>query len=54
LLSANQVHYPVKYLLVPDEGHGYARPVNNVSMLIAAEDFFGHSPRWPLSAARPK
>jgi dipeptidyl aminopeptidase/acylaminoacyl peptidase len=32
--------FPVQYLLAPDEGHGYARPVNNMAMLMAAEKFF--------------
>ena len=33
--------YPVQYLLAPDEGHGFARPVNNLAMLAAAEKFLG-------------
>jgi dipeptidyl aminopeptidase/acylaminoacyl peptidase len=32
--------FPVEYLLAPDEGHGFARPVNNMAMLMAAEKFF--------------
>jgi hypothetical protein len=31
---------PVEYMLAPDEGHGYARPVNNMAMFMAAEKFF--------------
>jgi dipeptidyl aminopeptidase/acylaminoacyl peptidase len=31
--------FPVEYLLAPDEGHGFARPVNNVAMFMAAEKF---------------
>ncbi len=31
--------YPVEYILAPDEGHGFARPVNNMAMLAAAEKF---------------
>ncbi len=30
---------PVEYLLAPDEGHGFARPVNNMAMFMAAERF---------------
>ena len=30
---------PVEYLLAPDEGHGFARPVNNMAMFMAAEKF---------------
>ncbi len=32
--------FPVEYLVAPDEGHGFARPVNNMAMLAAAEKFF--------------
>jgi dipeptidyl aminopeptidase/acylaminoacyl peptidase len=31
---------PVEYIVAPDEGHGFARPVNNMAMLAAAEKFF--------------
>jgi hypothetical protein len=31
--------FPVEYLLAPDEGHGFARPVNNMAMYMAAERF---------------
>jgi hypothetical protein len=31
--------FPVEYLLIPDEGHGFARPVNNMATLMAAERF---------------
>jgi dipeptidyl aminopeptidase/acylaminoacyl peptidase len=30
---------PVEYLLAADEGHGFARPVNNMAMFMAAEKF---------------
>ncbi|MBC6607947.1 prolyl oligopeptidase family serine peptidase [Hymenobacter sp. BT188] len=32
-------NYPVQYLLAPDEGHGFVRPVNNMAMLAASEKF---------------
>lgn len=32
-------NYPVEYILAPDEGHGFARPVNNMAMYAAAEKF---------------
>lgn len=32
-------NYPVEYLVAPDEGHGFARPVNNMAMLAASEKF---------------
>jgi dipeptidyl aminopeptidase/acylaminoacyl peptidase len=31
--------FNVEYLLAPDEGHGFARPVNNMAMFMAAEKF---------------
>ena len=31
--------FPVEYLVAPDEGHGFARPVNNMAMYAAAEKF---------------
>ncbi|WP_080507468.1 alpha/beta fold hydrolase [Bryobacter aggregatus] len=30
---------PVEYLLAPDEGHGFQRPVNNMAMFMAIEKF---------------
>ncbi len=32
--------FPVEYLVAPDEGHGFARPVNNMSLFAATEAFF--------------
>ena len=31
--------FPVEYLVAPDEGHGFARPVNNMAMFTSAEKF---------------
>ncbi len=31
--------FPVEYLLVPDEGHSFARPVNNMALWAATEAF---------------
>jgi dienelactone hydrolase len=31
--------FDVGYILAPDEGHGFARPVNNMAMFMAAEKF---------------
>ncbi len=31
--------FPVEYLVAPDEGHGFARPVNNLAMIATAEKF---------------
>jgi dipeptidyl aminopeptidase/acylaminoacyl peptidase len=32
--------FPVEYILIPDEGHGFARPVNNMASLMSTESFF--------------
>ena len=31
---------PVEYLVAADEGHGFARPINNLAMVTAMEGFF--------------
>ncbi len=31
--------FPVEYINAPDEGHGFARPVNNMAMFASAEKF---------------
>jgi dipeptidyl aminopeptidase/acylaminoacyl peptidase len=31
--------FPVEYMVAPDEGHGFARPVNNMAMVAKAEKF---------------
>src|SRR3954463_5536521 len=31
--------FPVEYILAPDEGHGFQRPVNNMAMFMATEKF---------------
>ncbi|HXY39989.1 MAG TPA: S9 family peptidase [Vicinamibacteria bacterium] len=33
--------FPVEYLLAPDEGHGFQRPVNSMALWAASEKFFG-------------
>jgi dipeptidyl aminopeptidase/acylaminoacyl peptidase len=33
---------PVQYLVAPDEGHGFARPINNLAMVTAMEEFYAH------------
>lgn len=32
--------FPVGYILAPDEGHGFARPINNLALFMASEKFF--------------
>ena len=31
--------FPVEYIVAPDEGHGFARPVNNMAVFASAEKF---------------
>jgi len=31
--------FPVEYMVAPDEGHGFARPINNMAMLALTEKF---------------
>jgi dipeptidyl aminopeptidase/acylaminoacyl peptidase len=33
---------PVTYIVFPDEGHGFARPVNSIAFNAVAEQFLGH------------
>jgi dipeptidyl aminopeptidase/acylaminoacyl peptidase len=39
VIALRDRNFPVEYLLAPDEGHGFARPVNNMAMFMAAERF---------------
>jgi dipeptidyl aminopeptidase/acylaminoacyl peptidase len=39
VIALRESGVPVEYLLAPDEGHGFARPVNNMAMFMAAEKF---------------
>jgi len=39
VIALRERNYPVEYLLAPDEGHGFQRPVNNMAMIMAAEKF---------------
>jgi dienelactone hydrolase len=39
LVALRDRGFPVEYLLIPDEGHGFARPVNNMASVMAAERF---------------
>src|SRR5213079_2742326 len=32
--------FPVEYIVAPDEGHGFGRPVNNMPMFASAEKCF--------------
>ncbi len=37
-----QKKIPVTYVLYPDEGHGFARPENNLSFFAVSEAFLAH------------
>jgi dipeptidyl aminopeptidase/acylaminoacyl peptidase len=49
---------PVEYIVAPDEGHGFARPVNNMAMMAAAEKFLAkhlagrYQPEMPPEVAK--
>jgi dipeptidyl aminopeptidase/acylaminoacyl peptidase len=39
VIALRERGFPVEYLVVPDEGHGFARPVNNLAMFATVEKF---------------
>ncbi len=39
VIALRERKYPVEYLVAPDEGHGFARPVNNLAMIATSEKF---------------
>ncbi|MDH3494452.1 MAG: S9 family peptidase [Acidobacteriota bacterium] len=39
VVALRERNYPVEYLVAPDEGHGFRRPVNNMAMIASAEKF---------------
>jgi dipeptidyl aminopeptidase/acylaminoacyl peptidase len=39
VIALRDRNFPVEYLVAPDEGHGFKRPVNNIAMYLAAEKF---------------
>jgi len=39
VIALRDRNYPVEYIVAPDEGHGFARPVNNSAMIAASEKF---------------
>jgi dipeptidyl aminopeptidase/acylaminoacyl peptidase len=43
---------PVTYVLFPDEGHGFARPENNLAFMAIAEAFLAKMPGWQIRADR--
>jgi dipeptidyl aminopeptidase/acylaminoacyl peptidase len=41
VVALRERNFPVEYIVAPDEGHGFARPVNQMAMIAVAEKFFG-------------
>jgi dipeptidyl aminopeptidase/acylaminoacyl peptidase len=39
VIALRERGFPVEYLVAPDEGHGFARPVNNMAMFASIEKF---------------
>ena len=39
VIAVRDHHVPVEYIVAPDEGHGFARPINNLAMVAAMERF---------------
>ncbi|MBK8405976.1 MAG: S9 family peptidase [Saprospiraceae bacterium] len=39
VIAMRDKNLPVEYICAPDEGHGFARPVNNMAFIAAAEKF---------------
>lgn len=39
VIALRDRHYPVQYLLAPDEGHGFQRPINNLALYAETEKF---------------
>jgi dipeptidyl aminopeptidase/acylaminoacyl peptidase len=39
VIAAREHGVPVEYLVAPDEGHGFARPINNLAMVAQMEKF---------------
>ena len=44
--------FPVEYILAPDEGHGFARPINNLALFMASEKFFAQHSGRKVSGGR--
>ncbi len=40
VVALREREFPVEYIVAPDEGHGFAKPVNNMAMIAAVEKFF--------------
>jgi dienelactone hydrolase len=39
VIALRERKFPVEYIVAPDEGHGFARPVNNMALYAATEKF---------------
>jgi dienelactone hydrolase len=39
VIALRDRNFPVEYILAPDEGHGFARPINNLALFMESEKF---------------
>ncbi len=39
VIALRDRNFPVEYILAPDEGHGFARPINNLALYMESEKF---------------
>ncbi|HEX6803704.1 MAG TPA: alpha/beta fold hydrolase [Terriglobales bacterium] len=39
VIALRDRNFPVDYILAPDEGHGFARPINNLALFMESEKF---------------
>jgi hypothetical protein len=39
VISLRDRGFPVEYMVAPDEGHSFARPINRMAMLVQTEKF---------------
>jgi dipeptidyl aminopeptidase/acylaminoacyl peptidase len=46
--------FPVEYLCAPDEGHGFARPINNLALYAATERFLATYLKGRFQATMPE
>lgn len=54
VIACRDLGLPVEYIVAPDEGHGFARPVNNMAFVAAMEKFFGKHIGGRFQSEMPK
>ncbi len=53
VIAAREHGVPVEYLVAPDEGHGFARPINNLAMVAEMEKFLAEHLRGRYQESVP-